>query len=135
MSKEDIGVVHAYIMATKTHQMSQSPEVDDDLALFLDIDMSILGQPREIYMRYAGAIRAEYKHVPRSLYLEKRAQILSSFIEGGEKYIKGGRQTLRREIYASQFYKNELEEQARDNIAGEIYMLRRGIIPYEEKER
>jgi len=43
--------VHAYILATKTHQMSQSPEVDDDLALFLDIDMSILGQPREIYMR------------------------------------------------------------------------------------
>lgn len=42
---------------------------------------------------------------------------------------------MRREIYASQFYKNELEEQARDNIAGEIYMLRRGIIPYEEKER
>lgn len=77
------------------------------------------------FERYAGAIRSEYKHVPRLTYLTKRAEVLSSMLgeEGGGRW-----------IYASDFYRQELEEQARDNLLGEIQMLREGVIPYEEQK-
>jgi len=50
---KDIEKVHTYILATKTHKPAPPPiedDKDEDLLLFLDIDMSILGQPRQVYM-------------------------------------------------------------------------------------
>jgi|688.fasta_scaffold1467537_1 predicted metal-dependent HD superfamily phosphohydrolase len=39
---------------------------------FLDADLSILGEDREVYESYAARIRQEYKHVPNEVYLVKR---------------------------------------------------------------
>jgi len=101
--------------------------------LFLSFLLDVLGSPSPPLLpslpppfeRYAGAIRSEYKHVPRLTYLTKRAEVLSSMLgeEGGGRW-----------IYASDFYRQELEEQARDNLLGEIQMLREGVIPYEEQK-
>lgn len=49
-SEADARRVEAYILATKSHACSSEgdgKEDDEDLRLFLDIDMSVLGQPRD----------------------------------------------------------------------------------------
>ena len=55
-------LVEEYIKATIKHTMGES--VDPDLALFLDLDLSILGSPSSLYEIYSKQIRKEYKHVP-----------------------------------------------------------------------
>ena len=44
--KSDTATIYAYIIATKSHSVGPE-EPDQDLKLFLDIDMSVLGSERE----------------------------------------------------------------------------------------
>lgn len=58
--------VAAMIVATERHQL---PETGSrrwlaDCALFLDMDLSILGTPSAVFARYQAAIRKEYAAVP-----------------------------------------------------------------------
>jgi predicted metal-dependent HD superfamily phosphohydrolase len=71
--------VHEYILATKHHQLDVS---DKDLALFLDMDMSILGSCLPEYLAYARAIRKEYSHISDDVYCAKRADVLRGFLAG-----------------------------------------------------
>ncbi len=66
--------VSKFILETK-HTNSNS-ELSDLGRLFLDLDLSILGQPRSIYEQYALQIRQEYEWVPIEVYVVKRAEIL-----------------------------------------------------------
>jgi hypothetical protein len=120
LSATDVDKVNAYILATKSHQASSSSSDgnDQDERLFLDFDMSILGQPREVYMEYAGMIRQEYVHVPRHVYLVKRAEVLETFL-------------TQPWIYATEEYRQTYEQIARQNIQAEITHLRQGLIPCE----
>lgn len=44
--------------------------------VLLGVDLAILGQQRDVYRAYAEAIRKEYRHVPETIYLQKRRQAL-----------------------------------------------------------
>ena len=120
LSATDVEKVDSYILATKSHQAASTTAQgdQDDQRLFLDFDMSILGQPREMYMEYAGMIRQEYIHVPRDVYLIKRAEVLETFLKQPW-------------IYATEEYRQTQEQIARDNIQAEIQELRQGQIPCE----
>lgn len=120
LSATDVDKVNTYILATKSHQAS-SPTAQgkyQDECLFLDFDMSILGQPREVYMEYAGMIRQEYLHVPRDVYLIKRAEVLETFLKQSW-------------IYTTKEYRHTHEQIARDNIQAEIQELRQGQLSCE----
>ena len=65
------------IILTKTHSNPQN----QDAAIMLDIDLSILGAPPNVYDQYEKNIRIEYKRVPFFLYKKKRKEILQSFLD------------------------------------------------------
>ena len=109
--------VEAYILATQHHSVSSQNPVP--LALFLDLDMAVLGKESSAYLAYASLIRKEYTYIPHDVYCEKRCQVLSNFLEQQSS------------IYGTMLFRLALEEQARSNLALEITMLRQGHIPGE----
>jgi predicted metal-dependent HD superfamily phosphohydrolase len=105
--------VTQFIIATKHHHVADSNPID--LALFLDVDMAVLGKDPNAYKSYAGLIREEYRHVPRDVYCAKRADVLEAFLQQPR-------------IYGTPRMRQTLETQARDNVRAEIAALRNGII-------
>jgi predicted metal-dependent HD superfamily phosphohydrolase len=95
------------IVATREHQNKGDSE---DLNIFLDLDLSILGSEENVYQCYAQAIRKEYWWAPGYLYNKGRRKVLVSFLE-------------RESIYLTPEMVNRLEEQARRNIRREIESL------------
>lgn len=112
----DFDRVQKYILATKYHNIASSDDIY--LKLFLDADMAVLGKQDIAYDVYAGLIRQEYIHVDRSVYCQKRAEVLLSFLSHDT-------------IFASQIMKDAFEVQARKNLSREIELLSRDIIPGE----
>ena len=72
-----IDKVAAMVLATAGHAPDQS---DPDTELFLDLDLSILGQGPAVYADYAQAIRAEYAWVDDTRYAAGRRQVLQAFL-------------------------------------------------------
>lgn len=105
--KATIKRVEAMILATQKHDATA---LDFDGRLFLDLDLSILGAEREIYKKYARAIRAEYSFAPESLYRYKRRIVLESFLQ-------------RELIYHTDEARRLFENQAHLNIKREIKEL------------
>lgn len=102
-----------YIRATQKHEVK--PDNSTSLALFLDLDMAVLGKTEEAYQAYAALIRNEYSIIPRFLYCKKRAEVLESFLSVPN-------------IYGTHVMKEAFEHQARLNIRKEIDSLREGVI-------
>lgn len=74
-----------------------------DEALLVDIDLTILGSPENIYSQFEEDIRKEYKAVPYSIYVQKRKEILMGFLE-------------RNRIYHHDFFYDLFEKQAKINL-------------------
>ncbi|MEM1186578.1 MAG: hypothetical protein AAGI53_16435 [Planctomycetota bacterium] len=73
------------ILATKRHR-----EVADEVArLVVDADLSILGQPTDVYERYAGAIRAEYGAFGDAEYAAGRASFLEGLLARNPIFLTG----------------------------------------------
>lgn len=104
-------MVNYYIIETKKHAVQDS--ADEDLKLFIDLDMSILGVNRLAYLKYARQVRKEYEFVPEADYCRGRSAVLQSFLSGGA-------------IYATVEGKARWEAQARENIAWECAVLSSG---------
>ena len=51
-----------------------------DAALVVDIDLSILGRPPQVYDQFENNVRREYWWVPRRRYVAARRAILQSFL-------------------------------------------------------
>jgi len=96
--------VRMMIMATKDHRLDIDHE---DLKMFLDFDLSILGSETEVYQCYAKAIRSEYRWVPAPLYRQGRRKVLESFIKKDS-------------IYFTEDLAQKYEERARRNIEHEL---------------
>ncbi len=94
------------IVATK----HDAPPAGRDAELLLDIDLSILGQPPDVFDLYEDRIRIEYEWVPEPDYRKARATILKTFLAGDT-------------IYRTGFFRERYEAGARDNLQRSISRL------------
>jgi predicted metal-dependent HD superfamily phosphohydrolase len=94
------------ILAT-THR---DEDIAGDTALVVDIDLSILGAPPDVYAQFERAIRREYWWVPRARYVAGRGKLLQAFLG-------------RFAIYKHDSFYERYEAQARANIAAAIAQL------------
>lgn len=95
------------VRATKDHMGAQ---VDNDGALFLDADYSILGAASDVYRAYTKNVRKEYAHVNDAQWRDGRGAF------------------LKRTAQAARFFRTDVFEaaygaQARANVAAELKEL------------
>lgn len=97
-----VGHVRAFIMATQTHQ----PNTMDDMNLFVDADLAILGSTPEQYARYVAGIRQEY-----AMYNDE------DFNKGREAVVQ--KMLTRSRIYTTNWFYERYEAVARYNLTHE----------------
>ena len=90
------------ILATKSHLANEN-----EIQLFVDADLSILGSSTENYFRYSSQIRMEYAHLPDDQYTAGRKKILHDFL-------------TRKSIYLTPAFSSRYEAQARLNLEREL---------------
>lgn len=73
---EHAPAVEAMIMAT-THQNGSQA---NDCGLVLDIDLSVLAQPTQVYKSYQQAVHQEFSWVPDDLFRVGRAKVLRGLL-------------------------------------------------------
>lgn len=103
---EEMVRCESLILATKNHQLSE----DDEMNLFTDADLSILGADQKIYTEYVKQIRAEYSMYPDLLYMPGRKKVLKHFLEMDR-------------IFKTHEFFRKYEAKARENIEYELRML------------
>lgn len=105
LNDDDLAFAAQIIRATAKHEVPDGlgPEDEHDLALFLDIDLSILGAPDAVFDRYEADVRKEYAFVPEEAFRAGRARILKGFAE-------------RREIYFTEEGRLRWDARARSNL-------------------
>lgn len=93
------------VLATALHRVPVRERRDfrADWALFLDMDLAVLGTEREAFDRYERAIRREFAAVPGGLYRAVRRGIFRRFL-------------ARRAIYGSEAFRETHEAPARANL-------------------
>jgi len=106
IANDSIKRIYALIMVTRNH--TNTSEVDT--GLMLDIDLSILGAPPEIYDQFEKNIRKEYRRVPGFIFRKKRKEILQSFLDSTQ-------------IYNRPYFSDMLEAQAKENLSRTIAAL------------
>lgn len=100
-------VICDIIRSTSTHQSS-----DFLTQLFLDIDLSILGENEENYQEYIVQIRKEHIQIPNYLYKI-----------GRKRFLKG---MLSKEfIFSTSEYYRDFEKLARRNLTNELNALKK----------
>lgn len=107
--------VAALIRRTKNHAEGAA---SGDEALFLDMDMAILGAPRVDYVAYAAGVRAEYGHAPDAAFIAGRSAFLDA-------------QLARPRLFHTDLYEAECAAIARANMTFERAELAKGklIVP------
>lgn len=98
------------IEMTKNHAAG---EADGDAALFLDMDVAILGANSHAYRVYAASVRREYPIIADTVFAMGRG----AFLEGQLKHAR---------LFRTAFYHRELNDQARANMAWELEEMRNG---------
>lgn len=106
VSSNIIGNCAAQILATKAHQ--QATEADTNY--FTDADLSILGQPWEVYETYYKNVRKEYAMYPDFLYNPGRKKVLQHFL-------------FMDRIFKTNHFFHLLEASARENLQREWALL------------
>lgn len=99
---------HVFELVMATAHQSSTNSVDQNL--IVDIDLSVLGQPKAAYTVFSRGVREEYRRVPSFIYRRKRKEILASFLS-------------RDRIYTFEQFQKKYESSARENIANEIESL------------
>ncbi len=91
--------VRALILATR----HDAVPVGTDEQLVVDVDLAILGTPRERFDEYERQVRDEYRWVPGFLFRRKRREVLAEFL-------------ARDPLYATAPIRAALESRARENL-------------------
>jgi predicted metal-dependent HD superfamily phosphohydrolase len=94
------------IIATKKHAVSD----DSDTNYFTDADLSILGQPWEVYSTYYKQVRKEYSLFPELIYVPGRKKVLQQFLQ-------------MERIFKTDFFYKKFELQAKENLKKELALL------------
>ena len=103
---ELIRQITTLILGTAHHD----PPPPGDGEVLADIDLAILGAAPERFFEYERQVRVEYRSVPSFLFRLKRATLLRAFL-------------ARPRIYATPFFHDGLELQARTNLAAAVAAL------------
>lgn len=103
---DNIELCKNQILATKSHIKS----TDNDTNYFTDADLSVLGQPWEVYSSYYKNVRKEYSIYPDFVYNSGRKKVLNHFL------------TMDR-IFKTDFFYNKFETQAKHNLQIELVIL------------
>ena len=111
VSNEDANQVFDWIMSTAAH-MKHSKTATGDLAIFLDIDLGVLGWSTPRYFEYSEQISREYQHVPVPQFIEGRSTAMQTFLENPEG------------PYCTTKMQQKYGKQAVANIKAEIDFLR-----------
>ena len=82
------------------------------MAVFLDMDLSILGAAPEMFDAYEAGVRYEYREVPDKAFRNGRAAILEGFL-------------ARDFLYFSDWGRAQFEQAARTNLKASIVKLRK----------
>jgi predicted metal-dependent HD superfamily phosphohydrolase len=98
------------IEMTKAHHEG---EADGDAALFLDMDIAILGARWDDYCRYAAGVRREFSDYSDGAFAAGRW----GFLE---------KQLMRDRTFRTDLYESELGETARANLRWELEEMRKG---------
>jgi predicted metal-dependent HD superfamily phosphohydrolase len=116
LSAGQIGRIAAMIRATAGHSVPKNLTGDAgrDCALFLDMDLAILGSAPEEFIAYEAAVRREYAWVTEALWVEGRRKVLERFL-------------ARPTIYASRQFQASHEAAARRNLARSLAQLGRRL--------
>lgn len=103
---------HALIITTASHTVpnDMTAELALDSALFLDMDMAILGADRAAFDQFDSAIREEFAIVPDEVYRPRRAEVLAGFL-------------ARDDLYLTETFKRGHNKQARANLQRAISRL------------
>lgn len=104
---EKIEACREQIMATKKHDFSN----DNDTNWLTDADLSILGQPWELYDEYRNNIRQEFQVYPAFIYNAGRRKVLEYFVN-------------LKPLYKTPHFYHLYEERAKENISTELQLLR-----------
>jgi predicted metal-dependent HD superfamily phosphohydrolase len=112
VSPDRIALIARMIRATAGHHVPE--ELDEaqrlDCALFLDMDLSILGSTPDLFAAYEDAVRREYGWVPDALWREGRRKVLQGFLD-------------RPAIYMSPRFRASHEAAARANLMRSLERL------------
>jgi len=114
LSSDRIERVAKMIQATAGHVVPEGFDDDAmrDCALFLDMDLAILGSTSDAFAAYEAAVRREYGWVPEALWIEGRRKVLQAFL-------------ARAAIYASPQFRASHETAARENLTRSLEGLAR----------
>ena len=112
LTQEGLQLAYDIIIGTKRHELvGDYPDTrQNDMALFLDIDLSILAAPSTVFEEYEVNIRKEYAFVPEDLFRKGRADILKTFLN-------------RPRIYYAEICFSRWERLARENLKRSIERL------------
>ena len=94
------------ILATKSHSKS----TDSDTNYFTDADLSVLGQPWEIYSLYYKNVRKEYAIYPDFIYNPGRKKVIQHFLSMNS-------------IFKTNYFYNQFEKVAKENLMKELSYL------------
>ncbi|MET3595682.1 putative metal-dependent HD superfamily phosphohydrolase [Mesorhizobium shonense] len=111
-SPDRIARIAAMIDATATHQLPQfgNEKATSDAALFLDMDLAILGAEPGVFDAYEKAVRREYGWVEEPMWRAGRAAVLKSFL-------------ARPHIFHTAEFRQRFEPRARQNLERSLAAL------------
>lgn len=107
-----LGRISAMISATATHELPQFGDGNAlrDAALFLDMDLAILGAAPDAFDAYEQAVRREYGWVEEPLWRAGRSAVLKNFL-------------TRPHLFHTEEFRQRFEPQARQNMARSLKAL------------
>ncbi|MDX1685738.1 MAG: hypothetical protein R3275_10920 [Saprospiraceae bacterium] len=94
-----IDLCRDHIMATQGHL----PTSDPDTNYFIDIDISVLGEDPELFLKYSQQIRLEHSHRDDEEFWKARKVFFESYLN-------------RDHIFATEEFRKSHEDQARRNM-------------------
>lgn len=113
LSPSRVDRIAAMIRASADHVVPSLADAAarSDCALFLDLDLAILGSAPSDFAAYESAVRKEYGWVPEARWLEGRRRVLQRFL-------------ARPTIYLSPQFQASHETAARRNLANALALLK-----------
>ena len=107
-----LGLVVTMIQATAGHRLPDlsNEGARNDCALFLDMDLAILGSAPDEFAAYEAAVRREHGWLSDALWIEGRRKVLQAFL-------------ARPAIYASPPFRASHETAARENLTRSLERL------------